>query len=493
MSDLKAEMTISLNTSNLKEGVKSINADLDDAGKSAKNLGNELEFKDVDTSGLNSSLKGTKKALDDVSGKAEEVVKSLNHMADTKRFSILNSAIKGCFQGIGQFVSMASLGEIKQGFTSAITLGLDFMKQSDEGQKTVARWQGKIEDLKNGIGELVANALEKMEPFIDWTLDAINEKVIPAFQDGAKIIYSAFSDYIDPFFKKTREAWEKYGIPVVAGFMTAWTKSSDSGKLALKAWQLSFVQTFETVKYWLKEVVPGSIKWFAKFVKINFTTIGENIKQVFANVGQNITDFLRALKDVAMGRGWNFQGTAVSKDLRELDNVDYRQYVSRRQKSESEKTLEKEVNALAISVNEGYDKNVKLLRQWAVAVKGDERKSEPEDNSNVLDSDSDGRWWDNPNYKPEIYTEESQKATTEGLVAAYDRINNAVANSDPVVDAIQNQMEMQEQLENEILNTGKKALEYQKKSAESSEQMNGVMQDFVKSMKNPPMVGVVTG
>lgn len=517
MSDLKAEMTIALNTSDVKNGVKSIDTNLDSAKDSADKLGNSLEFKNADVKGMNSSLNVTKDALEDVKGNANAAGKSLEKMADTKKISFLHNAIKGCFQGIGQFVGMASLDKIKQGFVSAIHLGLEFMQQSEEGQKRVAKWQGKIEDLKKGIGELFAKALEKMEPFIDWALDAINEKVIPAVNTCAKFIYSAYTDYIYPFFEKIGQAWEEYGIPVVAGFMTAWTNGLDIVKVAFQSWILSYVKGFETVKYWITEVIPGSIAWFADIVIDNFTTIGENIKQIFSNVGKNIGDFFKAIKDVASGRGWTFQGTSLTNGMDELAVPDYKYYVQDRQKSDTEKELEKSIETTVKSISEGYEKNVQFMRDITTSVKlgiesvGQKSKEEVKDieEPEVVDEKattveepvSDGydksyisSYSEEDSAEPyEEQNDNSEKASTEGLSAAYERINNAVANRNPVVDVVKKQIEEQKKAAEEMKVQGNKTKEASEKTRDNTRivaQYTAKIYDF---LINGGMSAVVEG
>lgn len=90
---------------------------------------------------------------------------------------------------------------------------------------------------------------------------------------------------------------------------------------------------------------------------------------------------------------------------------------------------------------------------------------------------------------------QNQRASTESLASAYDRINNAVANRNPVVEAIQKQMESQKQFEAETKEMDKKSLEYQEKSKEQEEKMAGALQgiyDFLQR-NNPQLAAVVEG
>lgn len=90
---------------------------------------------------------------------------------------------------------------------------------------------------------------------------------------------------------------------------------------------------------------------------------------------------------------------------------------------------------------------------------------------------------------------QNQKASTESLASAYDRINNAVANRNPVVEAIQKQMESQRAFEEETKAMDKESLEYQKKSREHEEKMAGALQgiyDFLHR-NNPQLAAVVEG
>lgn len=90
---------------------------------------------------------------------------------------------------------------------------------------------------------------------------------------------------------------------------------------------------------------------------------------------------------------------------------------------------------------------------------------------------------------------QNQKASTESLASAYDRINNAVANRNPVVEAIQKQMESQRAFEEETKAMDKKSLEYQERSKEQEEKMAGALQgiyDFLHR-NNPQLAAVVEG
>ena len=421
MSNLKAEMTLGLNASGVESGIKSVNSNLGEAETSAKELNSSLDF---DTSGIKNmerNLEGAEKKMKDVKQQAGFLGRSMNSI----------------FQGVGMGLGMISFEGIKQGFFSSISLGLEFMQQSEEGQKRVVKWQEKIEKLKEGIGELFARAMEKMEPVIDWVLDAMENRVIPAFRDGAKFIYNAYVDYIHPFFVSIAEGWDKYGIPVVASFMTAWTNGLDIVKTSLVSWGLSCVETFEDVKYWFTDVIPGSVAWFVDAVTSNFTTMGENIKNIFSNVGKNISGFFQAIKDVASGKGWTFQAAGLTDGNKTLEVPAYSDYVQERQKTETEKSMAKNLRELGESINNGYEKNLAYLRKDIVpAVKqtaeatektADEfenvkfRQEAPEADDYVTGGGDDDR----------ETKSEGSKSSLEDLVAAYTRIQMATVNVTP--------------------------------------------------------------
>jgi len=89
----------------------------------------------------------------------------------------------------------------------------------------------------------------------------------------------------------------------------------------------------------------------------------------------------------------------------------------------------------------------------------------------------------------------NKKASTESLTSAYDRINNAVANRNPVVDAIYKQMEAEKQFQSETRDMDKKSLEYQEKVRAHNDSVAMCLSD-IKGMLgrfNPAMAAVVEG
>jgi len=127
MSNLKAEMTLGLNASGVESGIKSVNSNLGEAETSAKELNSSLDF---DTSGIKNmerNLEGAEKKMKDVKQQAGFLGRSMNSI----------------FQGVGMGLGMISFEGIKQGFFSSISLGLEFMQQSEEGQKRVVNGRKK--------------------------------------------------------------------------------------------------------------------------------------------------------------------------------------------------------------------------------------------------------------------------------------------------------------------------------------------------------------
>lgn len=76
--------------------------------------------------------------------------------------------------------------------------------------------------------------------------------------------------------------------------------------------------------------------------------------------------------------------------------------------------------------------------------------------------------------------EGSSKAQTEGLTSAYDRINNAVSNKNPMVDLLKKQIEAQKQAAEQQ----KKANEKQAEAAEKQTEHNSVVEEKVSGIYN---------
>lgn len=93
--------------------------------------------------------------------------------------------------------------------------------------------------------------------------------------------------------------------------------------------------------------------------------------------------------------------------------------------------------------------------------------------------------------------EGSSKASTEGLTSAYDRINNAVANKNPMIDLLKKQIEAQKQAAEQQKKTSEKQAEATEKQAEHNsvveEKVTGIFNWLTTGTAKAPAAAVVEG
>lgn len=124
-------------------------------------------------------------------------------------------------------------------------------------------------------------------------------------------------------------------------------------------WMLAWTKMSETVKYYLTEVTPAYMKWFAdNWARIIFDLYNFN-RTVFNNMFKNVADFFKAVWSWLNGDGFDFEFTALTDGFeattRKLPDIAKREIGGFEQVLTDE--LDRLDNKLGKSWNDIYKKN----------------------------------------------------------------------------------------------------------------------------------------
>lgn len=296
------------------------------------------------------------------------------------------------------------------------------------GQMTIA--QHRLGNLSEDMGKMFIPVIMEMIPLIDLAINAFErmrptiEAVIKATIDWAKETATS----LKPTFEWLVDALIATGT-VIELAVTRW---QDVFALAGESIAYSVVKMYNQVAYYLTEVLPTILKWFADHFIDVLKDMHEFNKVILSNMGSNIANFIAYVRDLLMGRGGEFEFVGLTEgfetSLKKLPQI------AARVEGELEKTLREDMEHMAESLGTDFarrlERNTRAVREVVKDVE-DEAMGEA---SGTGDIDLGRR--DKKEKKKKKDGKDS--GGFEGLEELFNRISGAAGKSpeDKVADAV---------------------------------------------------------
>lgn len=248
-------------------------------------------------------------------------------------------------------------------------------------EKVGSTFGGQLEIMKNRFGEIAEDlgralipAVEAFAPLIDAVATFV-ENSVPYFQKGIELIIiggQALVAQLRPVFSYLVDG----AISAFSVVQFVMEHFGDITKRVMLGFQLSIIQTYESIKYYIGSVIPDLFMWFAQNWQLLFSDVERFTSQVLANVDLNIKNFVLSIsKLLSSGGGYpDFRFTALTEgfelSLRELPKI------AARVIGEDEKALGKIVEGLdaklALDLLGTFNENKARLNSLFDTVKTEE-------------------------------------------------------------------------------------------------------------------------
>lgn len=204
-------------------------------------------------------------------------------------------------------------------------------------------FQGRVDalwdslgEMQEGIGNLLIPALEALLPMAE-AATTFFENLIGSLSDSSAAS-EEFADNWSEYFVETF----KWGVYVATDAFSLleflFNNFSNIVERETYSWMLSFVTTFEELKYQLTEVAPQYLEWFAENFSNILTDIAKFQAVVFTNMWKNVFEFFTSLQDYLSGNGGSFEFVALTEGFEATTKA--LPEIAARQKSEMERQLE---------------------------------------------------------------------------------------------------------------------------------------------------------
>ena len=273
----------------------------------------------------------------------------------------------------------------------ADAMGLTYSRQSAAMAEQLTRSLGTMKKLYTGIGlQLVSAVLpwvtKVSELFVGWvksSLPYVQAGFSVAFQVIGNVLSSAWT-VIETVVSAIGNVWESLGGKVsgqsaiwktiLDGLKAAWDWLAEGAiraitllEAAVVNWRdtltilidgaiLGVVKFADNVRYFFCEVAPAYLQWFGGHWRDVFTTMWNFVKTFATNVGANLAELFRAIKDLATGKGWNFKWTGLldgfESTIKELPKI------AERNKTGLEKELEASIGQASGNIADYYESKI---------------------------------------------------------------------------------------------------------------------------------------
>jgi len=201
---------------------------------------------------------------------------------------------------------------------------------------------GRMKQLKNTIGDVAEQFGKILAPYIDKVAGGFRNLVARFEGDGGKLA-ARVSSIVDKIAKAIAWVVKKLALGVAAGAAFVQSFKAEAAAAFVTLW-LKVLQFVNRIKHAFTRTIPEVLKWMAKNWKSILMDMVRVQGQLLMNAGKNIAAFLKAAKDAALMRGWNFQGTNMFAGLDTAIRTELPR-LSKRIPSVMEKSLMEELQA----------------------------------------------------------------------------------------------------------------------------------------------------
>jgi hypothetical protein len=176
------------------------------------------------------------------------------------------------------------------------------------GGKVTQLWN-KLGDLGEAIGGAIIPALSGL---VDWLGNAVgwmadNEEAIQEWTSALMDVGKSIVEWLVPKLKDLAAV----GIAAFT-FLEVYAGGwQDTMKLAMTAVEYYAVKAFNTISYYLTDVVPQYLQWFAdNWINI-LTDLMNAAAAIFGNMGENIKSFFKGFWNWLQGGAFDFKWTKL--------------------------------------------------------------------------------------------------------------------------------------------------------------------------------------
>lgn len=293
-------------------------------------------------------------------GAAESMAKSLPGRMD---------ALKIKFGNMGETIVGA--------FVPAMEM---MMPLFDKGAQAVENMTELLPPMMEWIGGIASSIWDEVKPAVDWFGGEMNERFVAVqmtletMWEVVESVLSAMGTSVKGLGGGAVDAFKIFegavtdllvGSLLVA--QVAIENFEEAWKVGYTSIALGMVETGEDVKHILTKVLPDVMSWFARNWQDIFHDLQSFQNTVLLNMGKNVWDFVKEVKNALMGRGFNMKFTALTEGfeatLKELPEI------AERTKTETERILQEQLDVSKDNLLDAYDEKRRAFEERAKANK----------------------------------------------------------------------------------------------------------------------------
>lgn len=204
--------------------------------------------------------------------------------------------------------------------------------------------KGRLGDLGERVFAVVVPALDSMMPLLEGLVNFLEN--LTTTVEGSSDSLEGFADSGVAKFVKGLEWMAEiavYAFTAVETYLSNWSAKSE---LSMIKFQLRSTYVWEETKYWLTDIIPPLLQWFAENWQNIFTDLGNITAAIFENLWTNVSDFFTSVKNVLNGdpAEWRFTALEIGFEstMKALPDIAERELTQ----------IEKDLDALATHMEE---------------------------------------------------------------------------------------------------------------------------------------------